>query len=192
MGNVFLASDLHLGHKGMCVFTNYDGSKLRPWDDTDEMDEALIDNWNKVVKPHDKVYNLGDVVINRKKLEKYKRLNGKHRLIRGNHDIFRTSEYLEVGFEEIYGVRVLDDMILSHIPLHEGSITARYNCNVHGHLHGNRVKISNTTDNHPRYFCVSMEHINFTPIALEDLRVILKKQFENAGLEYGKVSGRDM
>jgi calcineurin-like phosphoesterase family protein len=40
------------------------------------MDEDLINNWNSVVKEHDKVYHLGDVVINRKALQLVKRLNG--------------------------------------------------------------------------------------------------------------------
>lgn len=177
MSNVFLISDLHLGHKGICQFLNYDRTKVRPWDDVEKMNEDLIDNWNKVVKPNDKVYNLGDVVINRKFLPLNLRLNGKKRLIRGNHDIFPTKEYIENGFDEIYGVRVLDSIILSHIPLAIDCITERYGTNVHGHLHANSLK-------NPRYFCVSVEQINYTPIALEDLKIKIKKRYEEYGINF--------
>jgi calcineurin-like phosphoesterase family protein len=168
VSNTFLTSDLHLGHKNICVFTNFDGSKVRPWDDVDEMNEAIIANWNSVVKVHDKVYVLGDVVMNKKYLPLMDRLNGSKRLIRGNHDIFPTKEYLKY-FTEIYGVRVLSDMILSHIPLHNDCITARFNVNVHGHLHNNDL-------NSPLHFNVCLERTNFTPISIEDLRLQIQRK----------------
>lgn len=160
LSNVFLVSDLHLGHANICKFLRADGTKVRPWSDVNEMDEAIIENWNKVVRPNDKVYNLGDCVINRRCLPMLARLNGKQRLVRGNHDIFRTSEYLEY-FEEIYGVRVLEDMILSHYPIAKDSINRA--TNVHGHLHNNDIDDG-------RYYNVCVEHTNYTPVALEDLR----------------------
>ena len=47
MPSVFLVSDTHFGHEGVCRFMKADGvTKLRPWDNADEMDEALIENWN--------------------------------------------------------------------------------------------------------------------------------------------------
>jgi calcineurin-like phosphoesterase family protein len=40
MPATFLVSDTHFGHTGVCRFTREDGvTKLRPWDDPDEMDE---------------------------------------------------------------------------------------------------------------------------------------------------------
>lgn len=161
---IFLVSDTHFGHEKTCTdFKQPDGvTPLRPFANADEMDEEMVKRWNEVVRPCDKVYHLGDVVINRKKLEVLGRLNGKKRLIRGNHDIFPTKDYLKY-FDEIYGVRVLEGMILSHIPLSEGSITARYRTNVHGHLHANDIA-------NPMYFNVSVEQINFTPIEIDELR----------------------
>ena len=93
MPSVFLVSDTHFGHTGVCRFTRNDGEKLRPWTDPDEMDEAMIKAWNERVKPTDKVYHLGDVVINRKALAIMRRLNGDKVLIRGNHDIFKDEDY---------------------------------------------------------------------------------------------------
>lgn len=182
--STFLVSDTHWGHQGMVKFLREDGSKLRPWETTDEMDEAMIDNWNKVVGPKDKVYHLGDVVINRKALKTLARLNGDKVLIKGNHDIFRLEEYTPY-FRDIRGFGHFDGFALTHIPIHPDSLS-RWTGNIHGHLHANRVmRESAVTINglghiissfqvDKRYLCVSMEHINYTPIAWENC----KKRFE--------------
>ena len=90
MPSVFLVSDTHFGHWGVCKFLREDNvTKLRPWDNPNDMDEAMVKLWNETVKPTDKVYHLGDVVINRKALKTLARLNGDKVLIKGNHDIFK-------------------------------------------------------------------------------------------------------
>ena len=138
MPSVFLVSDTHFGHKGVCHFTRNDGvTKLRPWDTPEEMDEEMVKRWNERVKPTDKVYHLGDVVINRKSLSIMHRLNGDKVLIRGNHDIFKDEDYRE-HFRELRAYHVMNGMILSHIPLHPDSL-GRFGVNIHGHLHSNRV-----------------------------------------------------
>ncbi len=179
MPSVFLVSDTHFGHLGMCKFTQNDGvTKLRPWTDPEEMDEAMVKMWNETVKPTDKVYHLGDVVINRKALPTLARLNGDKVLIRGNHDIFRDDEYREY-FRELRAYHVLNGMILSHIPVHEASI-GRFGVNIHGHLHASRVKRARGVDaktgeilyskeNDVRYHCVCVEQTDFAPILLEDV-----------------------
>jgi calcineurin-like phosphoesterase family protein len=99
MGNKFYISDTHFGHAGTWErFKNPDGTPLRPFTSTEEMDEKMIENWNSVVKEHDTVYHCGDVVIGKKHLEKIRRLNGKKKLIMGNHDIFKIPAYQEAGF----------------------------------------------------------------------------------------------
>lgn len=176
MPAVFLVSDTHFGHAGVCRFTHPDDDtvKLRPWTDPDEMDEEMIRRWNDCVRPTDKVYHLGDVVINRKALPTLARLNGDKVLIRGNHDIFRDTEYREY-FRELRAYHVLNGMILSHIPVHEASL-GRFGVNIHGHLHAARVMkrgpasgefVSTVVD--PRYHCVCVEHTDFAPILFEDV-----------------------
>lgn len=162
MGNVFGISDTHFGHQGMCTFLNIDGSKVRPWDNSDEMDEALIQNWNNIVKPNDKVYHLGDVAMAKKNIAIMARLNGTKVLIRGNHDIFNVKEYIPY-FKDIRGSHKIDNFIMSHIPIHKDSLTNRW-CqgNIHGHMH-------NAVIDDPLYLNISVERINYTPIALEEI-----------------------
>lgn len=156
----FLVSDTHFGHQGVCVFTNYDGSKLRPWTNASEMDEEMVARWNEVVKPEDTVYHLGDVVIARKHLATLGRLHGDKVLIKGNHDIFKLSDYTKY-FRDIRGYHVTGRAILSHIPVHP-SQKGRFIGNVHGHTHGNKI-------DDPWYQCVCVEQTNFQPILMDEV-----------------------
>lgn len=217
MANRFFAADLHLGHKGMVMF-EVGGKPIRPWgrpvgkgaleagriteeevlERLEAHDEAIIDNWNRVVGPNDKVEVLGDVVIGRSQRYLIGRLNGKKRLRMGNHDIFvrRWNEDYKPYFEEITAYKVFDDLICSHIPLHPDSVKERWKANVHGHLHTGRVMKPNmdyyrwvfSDDSYgmkvpppeqiidPRYLCVSMEHIDFTPISMEEVYARIEAQ----------------
>ena len=195
MPATFLVSDTHFGHAGVCRFTKADGvTKIRPWNDPDEMDEEMVRRWNDVVRPNDKVYHLGDVVINRKSLKAMARLNGDKVLIRGNHDIFRDEEYREY-FRELRAYHVLNGMILSHIPVHEASI-GRFGTNIHGHLHTSRVKKARGVDartgtvlysdeNDVRYHCVCVEQTDFAPILLEDVYKRILAEGGRVGFENG-------
>lgn len=221
MADRFFAADLHLGHRGMVMFV-VGGKPIRPWGipvgkvkfeeldpevqrdiirRTEEMDEAIVENWNRVVGPKDKVEVLGDVIIGRTQRHTIGRLNGRKRLRMGNHDIFvkhNNRDYAEY-FEEITAYKVFDDLICSHIPLHPESVKERWKANVHGHLHTGRVMKPNPEYSHwlrygvagepvpemdvidPRYLCVSMEQIDFVPIAMDEVYDRITKQQEQHG-----------
>jgi calcineurin-like phosphoesterase family protein len=200
MPAVFLTSDTHFGHTGVCRFTRNDGvTKLRPWDDADEMDEEMVKRWNDRVRPNDKVYHLGDVVINRKALSIMSRLNGDKVLIRGNHDIFRDTEY-RLYFRELRAYHVMNGMILSHIPIHTDSL-GRFGVNIHGHLHANRVMKTVRVEQvgpydprpytveesviDPRYHCVCVEQTDYTPILFEDVIKRIELEGGTVGFKNG-------
>ncbi len=188
MPAVFLVSDTHFGHAGVCRFLRNDGvTKLRPWDNPEEMDEEMVKRWNETVRPNDKVYHLGDVVINRKALATLGRLNGDKVLIRGNHDIFRDDEYRKY-FRELRAYHVMNGMILSHIPIHEESL-GRFGTNIHGHLHANRVMQLDTYLSKPivdvRYHCVCVEQTDFRPILFEDVIKRIEAEGGSVGFKNG-------
>jgi calcineurin-like phosphoesterase family protein len=176
MAQTFVVSDTHFGHAGVCQFLRADGTKLRPWDDPVEMTEIMIKRWNETVQPEDKVYHLGDVVINRKYLNVLDRLNGDKVLIKGNHDIFKLEDYTKY-FRDIRAYHVVDNIIFSHIPIHPDS-KGRFAGNVHGHLHSNVVTFSGTKVPDPWYFCACVEHTDYKPIPIEDVykKLQLKKK----------------
>lgn len=169
MKNSFLIADTHFGHANICKFLRKDGTPLRPWNDVQEMDEQLIQNWNAKVGQYDRIYLVGDAVIARKNLKIFNRLNGKKVLIKGNHDIFKLNDYLPY-FEDIRAYHVLDNHLVCHIPVHPSS-KGRFTANIHGHTHDNIVRDENNWPD-PWYIPVSVEQIDYTPVAFEEIRKI--------------------
>ena len=195
MPTTFLISDTHFGHEKTCtVFKRADGSPLRPFSSAEEMDEFMVKAWNDRVRPNDKVYHLGDVVINRKFLSVLGRLNGDKVLIRGNHDIFKLEDYTAY-FRDVRGYDVKNGMILSHIPVHVESL-GRFGVNIHGHLHANRVmrirgvdvktgEVLYSDEIDPRYHCVCVEHTDFAPISLEEVYERIRNEGGTVGFRNG-------
>ncbi len=198
MSQIWLVSDTHFGHESVCTkFKNPDGSPLRPYMNAEEMNEDLIEKWNDCVRPDDRVYHLGDVVMSHRHLPVMDRLNGRKVLIQGNHDPIggKKGQKFDFGkyFEYVCGMKVLSDFILTHIPVHPDDI-GRFGANIHGHLHGNqrmwKRDLGNgstwggsdiITEPDPRYLCVSIEQTDFKPITLEDAAARVKARQEAAG-----------
>jgi calcineurin-like phosphoesterase family protein len=134
--NYWIISDTHFGHANIIKYCG------RPFKDADEMNNIMRAKWNAVVMPGDHVYHLGDVG-NRLTVEFLRSLNGKKRLILGNHDE-GTDKVLQAAFEKILCWRMFPDwnMLLTHVPVHESSLghgkgpaEIRKLWNIHGHIH---------------------------------------------------------
>lgn len=178
MGTKWFISDTHLGHYNILKFIVEGGERLRPeFDSLEEMHECIFQNWAERVKPGDTVYHLGDVALGKLGRSVMKRINtlpGNKRLIRGNHDLYNDREYYDAGFQKIYGVRQLNGVWLTHVPMHTQSAYAeRCIGNIHGHLHSyvilKKSPYSNTTIQDLKYFNASVERIGYKPIALETI-----------------------
>jgi calcineurin-like phosphoesterase family protein len=164
MSNTFLIADTHFGHKNILSFLREDNTPLRPgFTDIREHDETLVNNWNSVVKPNDKVYHLGDCGFKNFTYMKhvFDQLNGTKVLIKGNHDNFKLSQYAQL-FKDIRGIHSLDKILLSHIPIHPNSLS-RWKGNAHGHLHNKHVENSH-------YLNLCVENWNYTPVPFETIR----------------------
>ena len=185
MPNTWVTADPHFGHANILNFKREDGvTPLRPFASVEEMDRTLIDNWNAVVNPEDRVYLLGDVAFHSRILkEVIPQLKGRIVLVKGNHDQEKLAVYAEL-FDDVRAYVPKKGFILSHIPIHPGSLS-RWQVNIHGHLHANvvktHVKMFNgdslgavEIEDH-RYVCVSVEHTNYTP-------KLLSKVLEEAGV----------
>lgn len=76
---------------------------------------------------------------------------------------------------------MLDNLVLTHIPIHRASLD-RWRGNIHGHLHSYAVMMpsgySSAEIEDPKYFCASVERIDFTPIEFE----VVNKIFKDRGL----------
>ncbi len=168
----WVISDTHFGHAAFVdgKFRTATGEIPRPFATVEDMDEAMLTNWNERVKPGDHVYHLGDVTMKVPFLRKYgPLLHGRKRLIRGNHDIFKTREYIHAGFEEVRGVWVHNKLVFTHIPIHPGCM-ARFHCNVHGHTH-------DAPSYGLEYLNVCVEKTDYRPMAMEDVEFWAKLQY---------------
>lgn len=158
MSEYFFIGDTHFGHKGILTFS---GSKPhRQFNTIEEHDAELVRRWNSVVNKNDTVYHLGDFCFGKRNLSIAKELNGYKKLVLGNHDMYATADYLQY-FNKVYGAVEFKGALLTHIPVHESQFK-RYFMNIHGHLHHNKL------DDY-RYFNVSCEQINLTPIPYDEI-----------------------
>lgn len=163
MHNTYYISDTHFGHSNIITFKNEQGELVRPFNSVEEMDELMVENWNKRVRSVDTIYHLGDVCINRRCLVILRRLNGRKILVRGNHDIFKLKDYVPY-FEDIRAYKVLpaSGIIFSHIPIHPDQLNGRFKLNCHGHIH-HRVMEDK------RYMNLCVEQLNYTPISFDEI-----------------------
>lgn len=160
---IYFISDTHFFHKNIIKYCN------RPFNSVEEMNNTIINNWNKTVKKEDIVYHLGDFILNNNELESIvKRLNGKIYFIRGNHDHKSINYYNRMGLNVIPTQTKLDEykIVLSHRPLSDEQIPKGYK-NIHGHIHEKELD-ENIFDKN-KHINVSVDVINFTPIDINKL-----------------------
>ena len=109
-------------------------------------------------------------------------LPGHKRLILGNHDHYDISVYVAAGFQKIRGSNMIDGLLMTHYPIHPGSIGFRVLGNVHGHIH-------NQPDVSPRHLNISVERTNYEPIPLEEVKARLLAKVPVSNLD---VSGNEL
>jgi calcineurin-like phosphoesterase family protein len=131
----FFTSDPHYWHANIIKFC------ARPYADVEEMNEALVRNWNEIVRPEDTVIVVGDFSLAFRSVETFtRRLNGRKILVAGNHDFCHsahkksrtpenqavwTQKYLDNGWNEVHmkleydlpGVGIVN---VSHLPYKGG------------------------------------------------------------------------
>lgn len=169
MSDIWFTSDTHFFHAKIIEYCK------RPFQSAEEMNEVMIENWNNLVKPHDHVWHLGDVCMNESSGAHnalLRRLNGKKRLVVGNHDKLK-SEALHQNFEKIElwrGFHFKDgrpSFTCVHIPLAIGHLRDGDVC-VHGHIHTNVLE-------DPRYINVCVEQTDYKPVHMDDIVARIRK-----------------
>lgn len=188
--DIWFTSDQHYGHANILNFKNNDGSLVRPgFTSVHEMDEFMIANHNRVVKPQDHVYFCGDTHYTKASeiAALMKRLNGKKRLILGNHDDIAKQHLLNY-FEKIVLWRHFsqEGFIVTHIPLPYEQFRHKSKFNVHGHLHTHKVMMEmiglegevEGMEEDLRYINICVENTDYTPIHMDQIKSIIKDRTE--------------
>jgi len=167
----WVISDTHFNHAAILGFKDYAGKAPRPdFDNVDQMNECMFDNWNDTVGADDTVIHLGDVLLGENKVDwleaNFAQLPGKKRLVLGNHD---NVKFLAPFFKDIQlWINDFSGLILTHTPLHPDTMYERHRwgtgplLNIHGHIH------SNPSPDGP-YRCVCVEQTDYAPVNIEEL-----------------------
>ncbi len=165
MDKTFFIADTHFGDKNIIGYEN------RPFKNINEMDIALIDNWNGVVSDNDTVFLLGDFSSyeKEKNIQICSQLQGRKILVIGNHDTESEKYYYECGFASVcsYTIIYKNFWILSHEPVYINS-NMPY-ANIFGHVHSNPIY----SDYSKQSCCVSVERIKYTPLEFDQMRKMM-------------------
>lgn len=187
--SIFITSDLHFGHQKEFLFKN------RGFQSSSDHDRTLISKWNSCVKPDDTVYILGDVVMKHDEddndfeygISMLKQLNGKLRILKGNHDSeAKLERYRQcpnvvsagLAAEHLYYQSTLKG------PQYHFYLTHAYTrwsrslkkmktaiITLYGHTHQKEKFYTDSefVNGHPYEYCVCPDAHNMHPVRLDDI-----------------------
>ena len=188
---IFVTSDTHFCHNRDFLYTP------RGFDNIYEMNEAIIERWNNVVKPGDTVYHLGDIALmdNAGGIRCVNRLNGNIIWLLGNHDSpSRVREFInncnnlqvcKDRYATTMKFTVLN-MNLQFYLSHYRTITTNFDqkdftrrvINLHGHTH----QKENWEDlTNPFCYHVGLDSHNCTPVHIEEVVTDIKQHWYELG-----------
>jgi calcineurin-like phosphoesterase family protein len=164
---IYFTSDLHLGHANIIKLCS------RPFADVDEMNAALIANWNDRVTGGDTVYIGGDLMFRTTTEPELflKQLKGKKHLIIGNHDgTWMEKVKLSKYFQSVENLKDFSDgkrkITLCHYPMM--SFAGSYH--IHGHIHNNKNDTYwKLLREMPNALNASVEINHYTPVTFDEL-----------------------
>lgn len=172
MSQVRFIGCLHLGHNAI--------AKMRGFENSDEHDDYLIKQWNKVVHKRDTIYILGDITMeNSKHYYKLDQLNGRKIVVLGNHDRYQDVKELLNYVDGVAGMVDYKGCALTHSPIHVNEIGS-YKYNIHAHIHNNELHEFHASDSYNdkgfqikptkhKYICVDAHNIGYVPMTLEEI-----------------------
>ena len=155
----FFTSDLHLGHANIIRYCN------RPFKSVEEMDTALITNWNSLVGPDDDIYVIGDFSMGKTPAPSYlERLMGRKHLIWGNHDSKQVRELPHWASSQPYHEMNIDHrfVVLCHYKFDVFNRSHRGGLQLFGHSHGSMPGNSQQLD-------VGVDCWNYKPVTFTEI-----------------------
>lgn len=182
MSEIFITSDTHFCHVPSFVW------EPRGFSSVEEMNEAIVERWNNIVKPKDIVYHLGDTILsnNEKGIEYFNKLNGEIFVIWGNHDSDNRKNILAAECSNFRGgwyAYVIKHGKMSIYLSHYPTLTANYNADKHfstnvlafaGHTHKKEKFLD---ENNPFLYNVCLDAHNCYPVHIDEAISDCRKKF---------------
>ncbi len=177
---IYVTSDAHFGHRNIIEFCN------RQFGDVHSMNKHMTESWNKVIKPEDEVYYLGDFSLTMSK--RFARnllckLNGIKYMIKGNHDrTYMLNNYKNSGLIQWWDYSHEMSYVhngktynfsMSHYP-HYPSKGSDIIC-LHGHVHG-------IYEHHGEYvhapgvIDVGVDNVGYEPLSIVQIIEYIERQ----------------
>ena len=173
MSHVYVTSDWHIGHSGI-------SNKFRRQYQNDlEHDYDILTKVTETVRKRDVLFVLGDATWTQKGLKTIDsmKIPCPMYLVRGNHDILPTTDYLAV-FKEVYGAYHYKKCWFTHIPIHPNELMGRKN--IHGHCHRGGPNQLQTKPDWFEYYNAILEYNDYRPINMQVVYEQLQKQWKTA------------
>lgn len=183
MSNIWFTSDLHMNHTQEFLYGP------RGFTNEKEMNEAIVERWNSVVKADDIVWNLGDIAMNDigGTIPYLNRLNGTQYWLLGNHDTTNKVErilkscwkisvpaFTYATLEKIGGMSIY----MSHYPTLTANFDekhfSRHVINLHGHVHS---KVNWIQPTNPFMYHVGVDSHNCTPVHIDEILTDIKQRY---------------
>lgn len=181
---VFFTSDTHFFHNNIIKYCD------RPFENVREMNETLIENWNKIVPKDGIVFHLGDVSLtakNKDLSEILYKLNGKIHLIKGNHEKDALSKfYIADRWEtisDILEINIIDEeitygrqhIIMCHYPMIVWNGSHRGSWQLFGHVHG-MMSNKGVIQHKPTQMDIGVDTHDFRPYSYQEIKEKITKQ----------------
>lgn len=175
--NVWISSDWHLFHKNIIKYSK------RPFENIEEMNFSIIENWNSCVGENDICFFLGDFAFpssndeERELIRIVRSLKGKEiHFINGNHDkklkqsiknaFTSIRDYCEITVNEQF-------IVMSHYPFLSWNKSFYNSWMLHGHCHGNLKE-----DLHSKREDVGIDCWNYSPVSFSQLKQKMDSKLE--------------
>lgn len=168
--SVFFTSDEHFGHTNIIKYSN------RPYPSVAEMDQDLINKFNRKVPKDGYTIHGGDFYLGRDKQtvwDRYVRhLNGKHLFLMGSHDKWLDN----TKAHEIVELRINDQLIVvCHYAMRVWPASHYNSWLLYGHSHGRLPSEGKSHD-------IGVDNNNYEPISYEEVVDIMNNKPDNFNL----------
>ena len=182
---IWFTSDTHFGHENIIRFCN------RPFDNIEEMNKTLIQNWNAVVKPDDTVFHLGDFAFGGSNIwnTTLDQLNGDIILIQGNHDRKNLRQGFVKKFLGVYSqLQILvegQSIYLNHYPFlcYGGVYRSNPIWQLFGHVHSGPYSTSKDTERlinlFPTQYDVGVDNNYYYPVSFNEVKDKIERQIKS-------------
>ncbi|MCX7319874.1 MAG: metallophosphoesterase family protein [Hyphomicrobiales bacterium] len=168
----WIISDTHFFHAGIIGLADRPFRTAAGEPDVRAMNEAMVANWNAVVRPKDRVFHLGDFAHRAGHhddlIKIFRQLNGIKTLIRGNHDGRECLALPWNGIHDMLSTTVdSTKVVMCHYGMRDWPGRRRGVLQLYGHSHGRLPGNSQSMD-------VGVDVMGWSPVRINQIKAVME------------------